>query len=170
MGNEKPEDTSKKIEKIELKPEILGKLKWCLNKEKGIKVTPPNENLSSEYIKEADETLGIMMSIKGKWKAITAYYACYNALYAILMKAGIKSEIHECSIGLMNLIKEFGREDIILFVFLKKARIDAQYYLKEVVFNKDNEVKKFVNKCKQILLLDISYIQEEVKKIQNEEK
>ncbi|MEA2003961.1 MAG: hypothetical protein U9O53_03295 [archaeon] len=42
---------------------------------------------------------------------ITAYYACYNALYSILMKCGIKSEIHDCTIELMDFF-DFEAKDI----------------------------------------------------------
>jgi uncharacterized protein (UPF0332 family) len=40
------------------------------------------------------------------WIATTAYYARYFALYALLMKIGIKSEIHDCSIAIARLLTE----------------------------------------------------------------
>jgi len=61
------------------------KIRWCCSKERGIKIIEPKPHLSASYIKEADETLENVFSAKGKWKAITAYYACYNAIYALLM-------------------------------------------------------------------------------------
>ena len=84
------------------------KIKWCCRQNKGIKLEELKPHVSESYMKEADETLENVFSAKGKWKLITAYYACYNALYSLLMKCGIKCEIHECSLELMSL---FGFED-----------------------------------------------------------
>src|SRR3989338_3388152 len=87
------------------------KIRWCLEQRKGIQVTELKPHLSKSYMEEADSTLESVFVTKGKWKLITAYYACYNALYSILMKCGIKCEIHECSIELMALF-DFTNEDI----------------------------------------------------------
>ena len=79
------------------------KLIWCINQNKGIELIDQKLHLSTSYIQEADETLENMLSSKGKWKTIMAYYTCYNALYSLLMKVGIKCEIHDCTIELMDL-------------------------------------------------------------------
>jgi len=129
----------------------MDRLKWCCGQKKGISIIEPNKNLSEEYIKKADESLEAMLINKGGWKIITAYYACYNALYSILMLAGIKSEIHECSIELMNLIDEFSEEDIHFLKRLKEDRIAVQYYLKERKLENENQAKNFVLKCKKII-------------------
>ncbi len=142
------------------------KLSWCFKQVKGIKFIEPNNNLSQEYIKEADNTLEAMLINKGKWKVITAYYACYNALYAILMKIGIKSEIHDCSLELMNYIDSFDKEDYLFLNSLKRERIDVQYYLKEkeISSQQEEKVKLFILKCKQILKsLDLDKIKEKIK-------
>jgi uncharacterized protein (UPF0332 family) len=66
------------------------------------------------------------------WIAATAYYARYFALYALLMKIGIKSEIHDCTINLAGLLSKKGiipqqlAEDI---AQAKQTRIDTQYYV-----------------------------------------
>jgi uncharacterized protein (UPF0332 family) len=39
-----------------------------------------------------------------EWTATTAYYARYFALYALLMKIGAKSEIHDCTINIAQLL------------------------------------------------------------------
>ena len=109
----------------------------------------PNDNLCAAYLKDADDSLNTMVSIQGKWKVVTAYYSCYNALYAILLKVGIKSEIHECTLALMSLF-QFTQEDISFLSQLKKERIAAQYYLKNVFLPNDVQVKSFVLKCKQL--------------------
>ena len=126
------------------------KLNWCKNQKKGIKLIDKKEHLSDSYIREADETLDNMLKITGKWKLITAYYSSYNALYSILMKCGIKCEIHSCSIECMILF-DFENEEIEFIKKLKEDRIQAQYYLKEKILNDENKIKEFVLKCKIIL-------------------
>ncbi|NOQ38385.1 hypothetical protein GQ472_05860 [archaeon] len=126
------------------------KIRWCLKQKRGISLIDAKPHLSDSYIKEADETLDNVLVTKGKWKVITAYYACYNALYSILMKCGIKSEIHDCTIELMSLF-DFDASDIEYFGKLKQDRINVQYYLKEIQLEDTDDVKRFIVKCKQIL-------------------
>lgn len=126
------------------------KLNWCKNQKNGIELISIKEHLSKSYILEADQTLIEMLKIDGKWKVITAYYSCYNALYSILMKCGIKCEIHSCSIQLMELF-DFTKEEINILEQLKDDRIQAQYYLKEKKLEDENKVKDFISKCKLIL-------------------
>src|SRR3989344_12746 len=79
---------------------------WCLKQKTGIRKEEPNDQLCKSYLKEANDALVSMnVNIKAglkKWAIITAYYARYNAIYALLKKVGIKSEIHDCSIALMR--------------------------------------------------------------------
>jgi len=126
------------------------KINWCLSQSSGINLMPPNINLSNSYIKEADETLENVFSSKGKWKTITAYYACYSALYSILMKCGIKCEIHDYTLELINLFS-FTKEEIKFIKNLKDDRINAQYHLKNILLNDEKPVKEFIFKCKIIL-------------------
>jgi len=142
------------------------KFKWCCKQKNGISLVEQNINLSEEYIKRADESLEAMLLNKGSWKIITAYYACYNALYSILMAAGIKSEIHECSIELMRLIKGFDKRDILFLKNLKKDRIDVQYYLKKKELKDENQIKDFVLKCKMIVKsVDVAVLREKLKEV-----
>ena len=126
------------------------KINWCLKQAKGIKLIELKPHLSESYIKEADETLENVFSAKGKWRLITAYYACYNAFYALLMKCGIKCEIHDCSLELIELF-DFDINEIKYLKKLKGDRIQAQYYLKNIELEDELNVKKFVLKCKILL-------------------
>ena len=126
------------------------KICWCMKQKRGISFIDAKPHLSDSYIREADETLDNVLVTKGKWKVITAYYACYNALYSILMKCGIKSEIHDCTIELMSLF-DFDVSDIEYIGKLKQDRINVQYYLKEIRLENTDDVKRFIVKCKQIL-------------------
>lgn len=67
-----------------------------------------------------------------EWIATTAYYARYFSLYVLLMKRGIKSEIHDCSIAIARLLAEKGilNEDLVNDIAdSKQIRIDTQYYV-----------------------------------------
>lgn len=140
------------------------KLSWCFNQKEGIKIIDIKDHLSKSYMNEADETLIQMLKLEGKWKTITAYYGCYNAFYSILMKCGVKSEIHTCTINLMNFF-DFEVEEKLFMEKLKEDRIQAQYYLKERILNDENKVKDFIHKCK---LISIKLNKNEIEKIRKE--
>ena len=151
-------------------------IKWCMEQNKGIKVVEPNDNLAQEYLWTAEETLLVLKGIETKsrvWLATTKYYCEYFSVYALLMKLGIKCEIHECTIELCAFLES---QSILPKGYANKLRIDKdirienQYYLK----NKDVEVDydslaEFVLKIKDIILkLDdekINRIRDMVKKI-----
>ena len=118
-------------------------LKRCFKQKKGMKLIKPSENLAKEYMKSAEETLFILQTVKGKsnmWLATTKYYTEYFAVYALLMKIGIKSEIHDCTIELCKFLE---KQEIIPKGFSrvleddKEIRIDNQYYLKNKKVNVD---------------------------------
>jgi len=100
-------------------------------------------------MKEADGTLENVIPAKGKRKVITAHYACCNALYAIFMKCGIKCEIHDCTIELMEKIG-FDRKECEYMRKPKEDRIQVQYCLKRRDLKSVEDVKKFVLRCKAI--------------------
>jgi len=79
-----------------------------------------------------------------------AYYACYSAIYAILMKCGIKCEIHDCTLELLNLFP-FTKEEKEFIFNLKEDRVKSQYHLKNIILKDEEEVKKFIFKCKTII-------------------
>ncbi|MCK4997756.1 hypothetical protein KAS08_05630 [Candidatus Pacearchaeota archaeon] len=125
-------------------------LAWCKRQVRGISLIEEKKHLSESYLKESWDSFQTCLKIEGKWRVVTGYYSCYNAFYSVLMRCGIKSEIHDCSIKLMSLF-DFIDEDILFIQKLKKKRINAQYYLKEVKLEEINKVKSFVSKCERIL-------------------
>ncbi len=153
-----------------------GKLRWCCSQDKGLKIIKPNDNLAKEYLQSAEETLSILQDIKGKsnmWLATTKYYCEYFSVYALLMKLGIKSEIHECTIEVCRFLEE---RKVVPLGFTKKLefdkglRIDNQYYLK----NKNVElnlielrdfVLKMKDKVNSIAFDEINNIRDELKRI-----
>lgn len=115
-----------------------GKIAWCMRQRRGIQLTELKPHLSTSYMDEADATLENVFSSTGKWKLITAYYACYSALYAILMRCGIKCEIHDCTIELMGFF-DFTDKERDFMASLKEDRIRAQYYLKNIQLKNEED-------------------------------
>lgn len=124
----------------------MSKISWCKKQKDGIKIQEPNDNLSKEYYENAEESLKVLRSIKetqsNMWLATTKYYIEYFSVYSILMKIGLKCEIHDCTIAL---IKFLEREEVVekgtakMLEKDKELRIDNQYYLKNRPVNIDFE-------------------------------
>lgn len=126
-------------------------IQWCLHQTKGIKLIAPNDGISENYLKEAVSDFETSENVNQKWKIVTCYYACYNAVYSILMRIGIKCEIHDCTIALMNILG-FTAEEIQFLIGLKNERINTQYYLKPSYLNIERkQILTFINKCKTLL-------------------
>lgn len=131
-------------------------LDWC--KKQGLKLIEPNDNLAEEYYKNAEETLRVTNLIKNSgsnmWLATQKYYTEYLAAYALLMKIGIKTEIHSCTIEVIKILEKqklIGFELSKILEYDKELRIDNQYYLK-------NRPVEFNPKKLATLLLDIKTI------------
>ena len=136
-------------------------LKWCCKQKDGIRLIEPSDNLSLSYMKMAENALGTM-NRERKYNltfAISAcYYSMYYSLYSVLMKLGVKCEIHSCTLEFMKeLLAEFyTKED---FKVISKAfdlRNIAQYYVDKVIDTKESELimgkaPLFVNTSKEIL-------------------
>jgi uncharacterized protein (UPF0332 family) len=115
----------------------MKKINWCKKQSTGIKFIEPNENLSKEYYRNAEESLRVLRKIHEvqslMWLATTKYYIEYFAVYSLLMKMGIKCEIHDCTIALAGFLEQ---ENVLpsgtaqLLEDDKNLRIDNQYYLK----------------------------------------
>jgi len=115
----------------------MKKIKWCGKIQNGIKLIEPNEEFSEEYLQKAFDSFKVLNSIIDSnslvWLATTKYYTRYFAIYSILAKIGIKSEVHDCTIA----VAEFLEKENILeqgthhkLKEEKQLRIDNQYYLK----------------------------------------
>ena len=137
----------------------MKKIDWCKKKEKGIKLIEPNDNLSKEYFQNSEESLKVLKSIKETksymWLATTKYYIKYFAVYSLLMKIGIKCEIHDCTIALIAWLENEGLMNKGTAKILeadKELRIDNQYYLKNKPVKIDfEELLNFIVSIKEIL-------------------
>ncbi|MCW4003634.1 MAG: HEPN domain-containing protein [Candidatus Bathyarchaeota archaeon] len=147
-----------------------------------MRLTEPNPNLAKAYLKKAISALNTMtaaLQIKETdWTATTAYYARYFALYALLMKIGVKSEIHDCTINTAKLLaknKILNPHLITDITKAKQTRIDTQYYVtKELtqtdIKNNTEKARKFVLQLEQtienITQQQINTIRTQLKKAQ----
>lgn len=138
----------------------VDRIKWCAGKKGGLSLSEPNHDLADAYIKKAEEALeSISINTIKDWKISTAYYSIYFSLYAIMMRLGVKCEIHSCTIEFAKIfLSDYLEEDEInLVADSLKARIDSQYYVDRTVPDEQysSMVKKaplFFVKCKNIIL------------------
>lgn len=133
-------------------------IEWCKRQRKGIRLIEPNDNLCAAYFSKAEDALETMSSITSRdWIISTGYYAMYFSLYALLMKTGIKCEIHTCTIQCM---KEcfgtfFSPDDMDAIENARTMRIQSQYYTspgsgKEEVSGIARRAPVFHLKCRHI--------------------
>ncbi|GAB7015781.1 HEPN domain-containing protein [Methanogenium cariaci] len=145
------------------------KLAWCAGIKNGIKLVEPNDNLASAYQIKAEEALEAMHSVSSfDWKISTGYYSLYFSLYSLLMKIGIKSENHSCTIEIMrNLLNEyFTPDECDLLDTARRARVETQYYVTTTVSEEfsatlSKRVPRFLVTCKSVVNgLDEKQVQE----------
>src|SRR3989338_1769699 len=112
---------------------------FCFKKASGLKLVNPNERLAEIYKRKSRSALNMLESAvekqENEWILDISYYAKYFIAYALFMKAGIKSEIHDCTIFALNSL--FVEEMIIdkeIYEELEKSkdlRVGALYYDKD---------------------------------------
>lgn len=162
---------------------MADRIRWCMEQEKGIRLIEPNENLSKAYLLKAENALLSMKHNKDnmEWEISSAYYAMYFSLYSILMKLGVKCEMHSCTLQFTKrfLSDFFSKEDISALYDSCSARIDAQYYTDRSI--DEGERKKiiikapdFMVKCREVILQmkedKILEIRKKLEEIKKEEK
>lgn len=135
-------------------------LKWCADKNKGIKLVSPSVNLVRAYLEKSRTAIKSMELNANagiiEWAVSASYYARYFAVYALMAKIGVKCEIHDCTIALFaylfkdsvprNFIKEFMQS--------KDDRVDMQYYPKEIKINTERltcQTKSFVLEIEEMI-------------------
>jgi uncharacterized protein (UPF0332 family) len=135
-------------------------MRWCVKTRGGIESIEPNGNLADAYVKKAEEALESLALIKARdWKISTAYYSMYFSLYAVLIRIGVKCEIHKCTIAFMkkHLREFFDKDDVKLLEVSLKSRIEAQYYVNRGISDETFEemvrnAPAFLVKCKSVLM------------------
>lgn len=130
---------------------------WCLRQKRGVRLIEPNLNLTKAYLRKAVSALNTMTAAveigETDWITTTAYYARYFAFYALLMKVGVKSEIHDCTIALARLLARNGILSHTMVDDLSQAkqlRIDSQYYVESELST--SEIKRNVEAARKFVL------------------
>ncbi len=129
---------------------------WCKRKYHFVK---PNKVLSQAYITKAIESLDACRKVGDirDWKICTAYYAMYFALYALLMRIGIRCENHECTIhfAMTYLDSYLSREEMVLTERSRVLRVNSLYFtdIMSEDLHKDieHDAALMVDHCREIL-------------------
>ena len=107
-------------------------IKWCIKQKNGIELVEPNQNMCTSYEAMAKESITIIDNVKQSkiLTTTTTYYIFYYSLYSLMMRIGIKCEIHSCSLEFMKRCLEefYSPLDIKRIESAFSARIDLQYY------------------------------------------
>lgn len=136
----------------------MNRLSWCSRIKNGIVLVDPSDNLASAYFFKAESSLEAMHTVGPReWKITAGYYALYFSLYAVLMKLGIRSENHICSLELMQqlLPAYFTTDEAKTIDRARRARIDSQYYTSANISDDQLDeltraVPRFLVRCKTI--------------------
>ena len=135
-------------------------IKWCAKQNTGIKIIQQNANMSNSYIKMAEESITVLASVANSkiWTATTAYYVFYYSLYSLMLRIGVKCEIHSCSFEFMKrFLKDFySDKDVEMIERAFLARIHLQYYADRsvddiIIEDSKGYCKDFYIKTKHIL-------------------
>ena len=139
----------------------MASIKWCCAQKEGIRLIEPSDNLASGYMKMAEDAIGTMnreRNYNPAFAVSACYYSMYYSLYSIMMKIGIKCEIHSCSLEFMRrfLNKFYSSEYIKIIERAFGCRGIAQYYVDKVVRREDSDfimlkAPFFLSKSKEIL-------------------
>lgn len=133
---------------------------WCKKQNNGLELVEPNEDLARAYIKKAEDSLSASLSLDNNkdWKISSLYYTMYFSVYAVLMKIGVKCEIHSCTITFAEIFLNnyLTKEELELLKRSMKARIDVQYYtnrnVSESLYKEMIEkAPEFIVTCKNII-------------------
>jgi uncharacterized protein (UPF0332 family) len=148
-------------------------INWCFNYKNGLEIVEPSENMSISYMKMAEESMAMIKKNEESriWTASTSYYTMYYCLYSIMMKIGIKCEIHKCSIEFMKhfLHNYYNDEELELIKIAFDVRNILQYYPDKLMEDSKLDIVKkgavdFLVKTKQILT---SITENEIKDIRS---
>jgi len=106
--------------------EASNKVKWCLNKAKreleesklhrGLVKIEENKELANKHITKAEHNLKAALYFEkggfSDWSASAFFYCIYHCFLAIARKFGYESRNQECTIAVIEVLKEEGKIDI----------------------------------------------------------
>lgn len=159
-------------------PHISNKIKWCLNKAKreleetglhrGLVEGEPDMNLAEKHIVKAEHNLNAALYFErggySDWSTSAFFYCLYHCFLAILRKYGYESRNQECTLAVIELLKEERKIDIgskfidtLKITKIKetdhsiiKIREDFQYGV-ELDFKRKDEFDEFAKMCRELI-------------------
>lgn len=155
------------------------KVKWCLNKaerelqesnlHRGLVEVEKDEALTKKHITKAEHNLKAALYFEkggfSDWSASAFFYCIYHCFLAILRKFGYESRNQECTIAVIEMLREEGKIDIdekfVDTLKIEKAeekhesnvislRENFQYSI-DLDFKEKEEFNKLVELCKEII-------------------
>jgi len=138
---------------------VRRRLSWCAKVKNGITLVEPNDNLASAYLKKSEDAMDAMHSVTSRdWRISAAYYSLYFSLYSVLIKTGIRSENHVCTIEIMQhlLTAFFTPEECEVIKKARRSRVETQYYVTNDISDTFSDsllkrVPRFLVKCKTVI-------------------
>ncbi len=155
------------------------KVRWCLNKAKreleesdlhrGLVKTEEDIESAEKHITKAEHNLKAALEFDktgfSDWSASAFFYTIYHCFLAILRKFGYESRNQECTIAMIEMLKEEGKIDIdnrsidtlkiakveeLHESSIIKAREDFQYGT-ELEFREREEFNRMHEMCKEVI-------------------
>ena len=155
------------------------KVKWCLNKAKreleksdlhrGLVKVERNLELAEQHIIKAEHNLKAAIYFEkggfSDWSASAFFYCVYHCFLAILRKFGYESRNQECTVAMIEMLKEENKIDIdekfidtlkitnieeVQESNVIKLRENFQYGV-DLEFKEKQEFNKLVDLCKEVI-------------------
>ena len=132
------------------------KVKWCLNKSASLHLVKARHNLKA--------ALFFQKNNYSDWSASAFFYCVYHCFLAVLRKFGYESRNQECTIAVMEMLKEQGKIEIdgrfISTLKISQAKEDEHSIIKiredfqygtDVEFHRKEEFEKLAQMCKEAI-------------------
>ena len=159
-------------------PQVSNKVKWCLNKAKreleeiglhrGLIKGESDISIAEKHIVKAEHNLNAALFFEksgySDWSASAFFYCLYHCSLAVLRKYGYESRNQECTLAVIELLKEEGKLDIddkfidtLKITKIKetdhsaiKIREDFQYGV-EIEFKRKEEFDELTKMCREFV-------------------
>src|SRR3989338_8259591 len=157
--------------------EASNKVKWCLNKAKreleesslhrGLVKAEGIEELAKKHITKAEHNLKAALYFEkggfSDWSASAFFYCIYHCFLAVLRKFGYESRNQECTIAVIEMLKEEGKIPMgqKFIDALKITKTEERHesnaislrenfqYSTDIDFESQEEFNKLVEMCKE---------------------
>ncbi|MBI4980050.1 HEPN domain-containing protein [Candidatus Woesearchaeota archaeon] len=158
--------------------QVSNKVKWCLNKaereleetglHRGLVKSEPNMDFAEKHMVKAEHNLNAALYFEkggySDWSTSAFFYCLYHCFLAILRKYGYESRNQECTLAVIEALKEEGVIDIdskfidtLKITKVKetdhsviKMREDFQYGV-ELDFKRKDEFDELTKMCKEFI-------------------